>query len=95
MAEFSKDNISNALNLLGIKNKNKGTSTGQKNFGEGDLVNSYSPVDGSLIGSVSSSSKKDYEKAMGSAVEAFDFWRNLPAPQRGEIVRQYGQKLRE
>ena len=61
MAEFSKDNISSALNILGIKNKNQGTSTGQKNFGEGDLVNSYSPVDDSLIGSVSSSSKKDYE----------------------------------
>jgi aldehyde dehydrogenase (NAD+) len=71
MAEFSKDNISNALNILGIKNKNQGTSTGQENFGEGDLVNSYSPVDGSLIGSVSSSSKKDYEKAMHSAVKAF------------------------
>ena len=95
MAEFSKDNISIALNILGIKNKNQGTSTGQKNFGEGDLVNSYSPVDGSLIGSVSSSSKKDYEKAMDSAIIAFDFWRSLPAPQRGEIVRQYGQKLRE
>jgi aldehyde dehydrogenase (NAD+) len=80
---------------LDIKNKNQGTSTGQKNFGEGDLVNSYSPVDGSLIGSVSSSSKKDYLKAMDSAVKAFDFWRSLPAPQRGEIVRQYGQKLRE
>ena len=95
MAEFLKDNISNALNILGIKNKNQGTSTGQENFGEGDLVNSYSPVDGSLIGSVSSSSKKDYEKAMYSAVKAFGFWRSLPAPQRGEIVRQYGQKLRE
>ena len=64
MAEFSKINISNALNLLGIKNNNQGTSTGQQNFGKGDLINSYSPVDGSLIGSVSSSSKKDYEKAM-------------------------------
>ena len=95
MAEFSKDNISNALNILGIKNKNEGTSTGQESFGEGDLVNSYSPVDGSLISSVSSSSKKDYEKAMRSAVKAFGFWRSLPAPQRGEIVRQYGQKLRE
>ena len=95
MAEFSKKNISNALKLLGIKNNNQGTSTGQQNFGEGGLVKSYSPVDGILIGSVSSSSKKDYEKAMGSAVKAFSFWRNIPAPQRGEIVRQYGEKLRE
>ena len=63
MAEFSKKNISNALKLLGIKNNNQGTSTGQQNFGEGELVKSYSPVDGLLIGSVSSSSKKDYEKA--------------------------------
>ena len=95
MAEFSKKNISNALTLLRVKNNNQGTSTGQQNFGEGDLVKSYSPVDGLLIGSVSSSSKKDYEKAMGSAVKAFSYWRNIPAPQRGEIVRQYGEKLRE
>ena len=89
MAEFSKKNISNALEILGVKNNNQGTSTGKQNFGEGDLVKSYSPVDGSLIGSVSSSSKKDYEKAMDSAIKAFSFWRNLPAPQRGEVVRQY------
>ena len=95
MAEFSKKNISDALNRLSVKKNNQGTSTGQQNFGEGDLVNSYSPVDGSFIGSVSSSSKKDYEKAMSSAVKAFSFWRNLPAPQRGEIVRQYGEKLRK
>ena len=94
MAEFSNDNISKALSILGVKNNNQGTSTGQQNFGEGDLVNSYSPVDGLLIGSISSSSKKDYEKAMGSAISAFNYWKSLPAPQRGEIVRQYGEKLR-
>ena len=83
MVEFSKIDISNTLNVLGIKNNNQGTSTGQQNFGKGDLNNSYSPVDGSLIGNVSSSSKKDYEKAIDSAIKAFGFWRNLPAPQRG------------
>ncbi|MCL4163598.1 UNVERIFIED_CONTAM: hypothetical protein GTU68_017590, partial [Idotea baltica] len=87
--------IKDALKALGIKELNEGTSTGSLNFSSGEIIESYSPVDGSLIGKVKTTSKADYEKVMSTATEAFLSWRKKPAPQRGEIVRQLGNKLRE
>ena len=87
--------IKEALTELGIKAVNEGTSTGSNNFSNGELIESYSPVDGQLIAKVKSSTKEDYEKAMDAATSAFKTWRLMPAPQRGEIVRQFGEKLRE
>jgi len=86
--------IPQALETLGLSSINEGTSTGQHNFSNGDLIESFSPVDGQLIGSVKSTTKEDYEVAMKAASEAFKTWRTTPAPQRGEIVRQFGEKLR-
>ena len=87
--------IHRALEQLGVETINNGTSTGQNHFSNGEIIESYSPVDGALIAKVKSSTKEDYEKAMSAAVEAFKTWRVMPAPQRGEIVRQFGEKLRE
>ncbi|MCH2194147.1 aldehyde dehydrogenase family protein [Kordia sp.] len=87
--------IKEALATLGLKDINEGTSTGSNNFSNGELIASYSPVDGELIGKVKSSTKEDYEKVMEAATSAFKTWRTMPAPQRGEIVRQFGEKLRE
>ena len=87
--------ISEALHQLGIKEINHGTSTGINSFGNGEILESYSPVDGQLIGKVITSTKEDYETAMQKATEAFKTFRLMPAPQRGEIVRQFGQKLRD
>ncbi|HLV69523.1 MAG TPA: aldehyde dehydrogenase family protein, partial [Xanthomarina sp.] len=87
--------IETALKQLGVKDINDGTSTGSNNFSNGDIIESYSPVDGKLIGKVKSSTKEDYEKVMTAATTAFKTWRSMPAPQRGEIVRQFGNKLRE
>ncbi len=87
--------IKEALTTLGLQEINNGTSTGSVNFSNGEIIESYSPVDGKLIGKVKASTKEDYEKVMESATEAFKFWRSVPAPQRGEIVRQFGNKLRE
>ncbi|RRJ89798.1 L-piperidine-6-carboxylate dehydrogenase [Flavobacterium macacae] len=84
-----------ALQQLGIKEINEGTSTGNSWFSNGEILESYSPVDGQLIGKVKTTTKEDYEKVMQSATEAFKTFRMMPAPQRGEIVRQFGQKLRE
>lgn len=86
--------IQQSLKLLGIKELNKGTSTGVNSFGNGPLIASYSPVDGKLIGKVSTTSKENYEKVMEAAQEAYKSWRLKPAPFRGEIVRQFGDKLR-
>lgn len=83
-----------ALVQLGIKDINEGTSTGNNNFASGEILESYSPVDGQLIGKVKMSTAADYEKAMEAATEAFKTFRLMPAPRRGEIVRQFGEKLR-
>ena len=85
------------LKQLGINKNNFGSSTGQKwlqTKSEGELK-IHSPVDGKLIASVYQGSEKDYEKIMKSMDEAFIYWREVPAPKRGEIVRQIGIKLRE
>lgn len=87
--------INDALNALGLKEINEGTSTGSINFSSGEIIESYSPVDGALIGKVKATTKDDYEKVMDTATAAFKTWRQKPAPQRGEIVRQFGDKLRE
>ncbi len=87
--------IKNTLNLLGIKKTNNGTSVGLNSFGSGKKFDSISPVDGSKIGSVTETTHEEYEKVMQTAVSAFKKWRKKPAPLRGEIVRQYGEKLRE
>ncbi|MDG1476268.1 MAG: aldehyde dehydrogenase family protein, partial [Vicingaceae bacterium] len=84
-----------ALKALGLKEINEGTSTGSNNFGSGETISSYSPTDGALIGKVTTTTREDYDKVMDSATSAFLEFRTMPAPQRGEIVRQFGNKLRE
>jgi len=84
------------LKKLGLKEKNSGTATGQAAIQTTEnYLDSYSPVDGSLIGSVSVTTKREYEQVVEQAQAAFQEWRLMPAPQRGEIVRQYGQALRD
>ncbi|MFD1292950.1 aldehyde dehydrogenase family protein [Lutibacter holmesii] len=87
--------IQNTLELLHIKTTNLGTSTGANFFGNGAEIESFSPVDGKLIGKVTTTTKEEYEKVVKTAQAAFKTWRVMPAPQRGEIVRQFGNKLRE
>ena len=87
--------IKKSLEILGVKQNNNGTSTGVNSFGGGEGINSYSPVDGSLIATVTSTTEEEYEKVMQTAIKAFKFWREKPAPLRGEIVRQYGERLRK
>jgi aldehyde dehydrogenase (NAD+) len=85
------------LKILGIKEKNFGSSTGtkwNKTKNQGELK-IYSPVNGKSIASVYQSSQKDYDHVIKTAQNAFEHWRILPAPQRGEIVRQIGLRLRE
>ena len=86
--------IENELKELGISSENLGTSTGNTWFGKGKELSSYSPVDGKLIGKVKSSTKDDYEEVIKKAQVAFKEWRMIPAPKRGDIVRQFGEKLR-
>ncbi|GAB4130675.1 MAG: aldehyde dehydrogenase family protein [Bacteroidia bacterium] len=90
-----KYGIAEALRELGIQELNFGASTGTKHWNtSGPRIDSYSPADGQLIGSVNQATHEDYERVIATASEAFKVWRMMPAPKRGEIVRQIGDELR-
>jgi aldehyde dehydrogenase (NAD+) len=87
--------ISGVLQQLGIQPLNQGISTGTNNWhGNGALLESKSPVDGHVIGTVHLGGAQDYDQVVDTAHQAFLVWRNLPAPKRGEIIRQMGDRLR-
>ncbi len=91
-----KYEIKKSLERLGIKSENLGASTGQQWIEtNGSWLESYSPADGQLIAKVKEATWDDYEKVITKAQEAFKYWRMIPAPKRGEIVRQIALKLRE
>lgn len=83
------------LKKLGIEGVNAGTSTGLQNFESIEVIPSFTPLDGKKIANVSITTREQYDMVIEKAEEAFLVWRTMPAPQRGEIVRQIGQKLRE
>ena len=85
------------LKELGIKEKNFGASTGiewNNTTDQGELK-IVSPVDGKHIASVYLASEEDYDNMVAKGVEAFKQWKVVPAPKRGEIVRQIGLQLRK
>ncbi|WP_340677425.1 aldehyde dehydrogenase family protein [Paraglaciecola sp.] len=87
----------NFLKTLGINKCNYGASTGLKwmttdTHGQFDIL---SPADGKSIASVFKCSHDDYEHVVATAQVAFTTWRKAPAPYRGDIVRQIGNKLRD
>ena len=84
------------LKELNIQPENQGVSTGTQWIkSTGSKIDSYSPVDGKLIGSVICGDKNNYDEMMNKATAAFLEWRNWTAPKRGEIVRQVGEALRK
>ena len=91
-----QEEMTEVLEKLGIEESNHAWSTGQ-NWGSTAYAAEkgiYSPVDGQLLASVRLASEPDYEQVMEVARKAFLDWRQVPAPKRGEIVRQIGDKLR-
>jgi len=88
--------IKDVLDQLGIESVNSGASTGSTWFNtRGEQIDSYSPVDGKLIASVTAATETEYEACILKGQEAFKTWRTMPSPKRGEIVRQLGNKLRD
>lgn len=92
--EFSMD----ILKSLKIHPTNSGTSTGSNwwstTTNNGEII-SYSPTNGKPIASVYNCSEADYERVVTEAQKAFQEWRKVPAPQRGEIIRLIGEELRK
>lgn len=87
--------IEQSLKNLGISTENNGVSSGGDFFAHGDLLESYSPTDGKLIAKIKTANADDYNKVIETSKEAFKEFRMIPAPKRGELVRQFGLKLRE
>jgi aldehyde dehydrogenase (NAD+) len=84
------------LQQLQLQKENEGTSTGAAWLkSKGTVISSYSPVDGNLIGSVTTTDQAAYAQLIETAQSAFIEWRNWPAPKRGEVVRQLGEALRK
>jgi len=91
-----KDRVISVLNRLGIREVNPGVSTGQKWLvAGGEVTDSVSPIDGEAIARVTNATIDEYESVMKTAVKAFEQWKEIPAPKRGEVVRQIGLALRE
>lgn len=88
--------IHKVLDELGLSGILQGASTGSKWLDTtGNAIESYSPINGELIGEVKQAGKNEYEAVIASAQKAFPEWRMWPAPKRGEIVRQIGEELRK
>ncbi|MFT7150761.1 MAG: aldehyde dehydrogenase (NAD+), partial [Nonlabens sp.] len=88
--------IQKVLKNLGIESSNPGAAIGGKWLPtRGAMITSFSPVDGKAIAEVRMADAEDYDKVVKAAEEAFLTWKMVPAPQRGEIVRQIGLELRK
>jgi aldehyde dehydrogenase (NAD+) len=83
------------LKTLDIMGEQSGAGTGSWLKCEGEILESISPINGKEMGRVRCASREDYEKVVVSAIDAFHEWRMIPAPKRGEIVRQIGNALRD
>jgi aldehyde dehydrogenase (NAD+) len=88
--------IKAALSALGVKKSNPGVSTGLNWIKtKTSPIESFSPVDGQLIGAVLPADEKAYRQVIERAQDGFREWRKWPAPKRGEVVRQIGDELRK
>ena len=78
---------------LGLKVRNRGVFAGEWG-GTGPVIRKHSPIDGSILGEVTTATPAEYDRAAAAAQRAFLAWREVPAPKRGEVVRQFGLALR-
>jgi len=86
------------LKILGIENENYGACIGGEdwlNTTNGKKLDSFNPATGELIASVYQASEEDYEKVLKASEKAFEEWKKVPAPIRGQLVREIGEALRE
>ena len=87
--------VKQILENLRIKSLQGGCNLGAEWFGSSDEICSFSPVDGSLLGKLKTTSFEDFEIVIEKAEKAFNSFRKIPPPKRGELVRQFGNKLRD
>ena len=88
-----KSSPTTLLKRLGLRSDNAGVFCGEW-IGNGPVLKSISPIDGKQLGRVRTANAADYELAVERAGKAFQSWQTMPAPKRGEIIRQLGNALR-
>ena len=87
--------MNSILENYDLINEQAGAGSGEQLTGSGDILECISPIDLQLLGKIRCASIKDYEKISARAAKAFKIWRLVPAPKRGEVVRQIGEVLRD
>jgi len=88
------EGVDEILRAVGLAQTNAGASDGESWFGSGDEIEVTTPINGQVLARVRSASAADCERAVSAARTAFASWRQVPAPRRGELVRQLGDELR-
>ena len=87
--------IKEILSQLGIQENNQGASTGAKWIAStGAKIASVSPVDAQVIAHVNMATEAQYNQVIEKAQSAFIEWRTVPAPKRGEVIRQLAERIR-
>jgi aldehyde dehydrogenase (NAD+) len=79
--------------ILELADANLGGFNGEW-FGAGPLIEKRSPIDGSFLGTVAQVSAEELERILKTSTHAFEQWREVPAPKRGELIRRLGERLR-
>ena len=87
--------MNSLLARLGIHAENSGFQMGGPQPTSGELVHSTNPTTGETIASIRLATLDDYERCTAEAERLFQEWRMVPAPKRGDIVREMGNALRE
>src|ERR1051326_7763267 len=90
----TKNQHASTLKALQLSETNPGAFCGEW-LGSGKLLKSVSPIDGRVLGSVRTATPAEYERVVQRAQAAFQRWQTVPAPKRGEIIRQLGNALRK
>jgi len=86
--------VKDILEKFNLTGELPGTFNGEW-FGNGKILEVYTPIDGNLIGKVRQASADDFGRVIEAAQNAFLKWRSVPAPKRGEFIRRLGHSLRE
>ena len=89
--------MNSLLQKLNLQAVNLGTSFGAEGWidTQGELITSYNPTTGEAIAQVQSTTRAAYDQVVTQAQDSFKAWRMMPAPKRGEMIRQLGNLLRE
>jgi aldehyde dehydrogenase (NAD+) len=82
------------LDEFQLTGEHSGVGSGAWLSAEGRTLEVRSPIDNGVIGRIHTAARSDYEAVISRAQKAFESWRTVPAPKRGEIVRQIGEALR-